>query len=140
MHSHPGIGNIPQAVEAGYQPEGRASERLFGRQLDESPWRTSVSCRNAGCRGRGLGLAVRQEPHALRRAPDQQDQGRVRKIAPPESSAAERQPSFRTASATRGKSTTPPIAWPVCRMDMARPRLVRNQWFTAAMEAWLKPT
>src|SRR5262249_33215339 len=59
VYCHPGIGNIPKAVEASYQPEGRASESLFRRQFHESPGRTLVSCHAAGRGGWRLGLAIR---------------------------------------------------------------------------------
>jgi hypothetical protein len=53
----------------------------------------------------------------------------------PDSTAAVRHPSFNTASATSGKIRTPPIAWPVCTIAIARPRLRRNQWATTARVA-----
>ena len=61
--------------------------------------------------------------------------GSMRSTATPDRSAAARQPSLRTARATRGKITTPPMDWPVWTIDMARPRFLRNQWFTAASVA-----
>ena len=65
--------------------------------------------------------------------------GSSMKTTRPERNAAVRQPSFKTASATRGKIRTPPMACPVWTMDIASPRLRRNQWLTVAMVAWLKP-
>ena len=56
-----------------------------------------------------------------------ESRGSVSKTSTPDSTAAECQPNRSTAIATRGTRTTPPIAWPVCRMDMAKPRLARNQ-------------
>ena len=53
----------------------------------------------------------------------------------PDSTAAIRHPRFRTATATSGKITTPPMAWPVWTMAIASPRLRRNQWLTEARVA-----